>query len=225
MTHDLSNYWKLYNNEKKQLLKKVINFNNKNKFNFLENENYNHIRDILSLTLSNIKFEKKKAKILDYGSNLLTISNLVNKINISKFNFVIYDPFLDSKQKKYNLKNINYKLVNDYKKIIKDQFTLINFGSSIQYQHNFFTNFEQFNLSRTKFIVFTSTPFSLSKTYISKQSNHTNLMQKVYSFDYVVKKFKSKKFNLIFKSRNDDRYIACKKKIHKTFSLNLVFKK
>ena len=55
MTHDLSNYWKIYNNEKKQLLKKVIDFNNKNKFNFLENENYNHIRDILSLTLSNIK--------------------------------------------------------------------------------------------------------------------------------------------------------------------------
>ena len=51
MTHDLSNYWKLYNNEKKQLLKKVIDFNNKNKFNFLENENYNHIRDILSLKL------------------------------------------------------------------------------------------------------------------------------------------------------------------------------
>ena len=50
-------------------------------------------------------------------------------------------------------------------------------------------------------------------------------MQKVYSFDYVVKKFKSKKFNLIFKSRNDDKYIACKKKIYKTFSLNLVFKK
>ena len=124
----------------------------------------------MSLTLSNIKLDKKKAKVLDYGSNLLTISNLVNKINISKFNFVIYDPFSDSKQKKYKLKNINYKLVNDYKKIIKDQFTLINFGSSIQYQHNFFINLNEFNLSRTKFIVFTSTPFSLSKTYISKQS-------------------------------------------------------
>ena len=67
MTQDLSNYWKLYNNEKKQLLKKVIDFNNKNKFNFLENENYNHIRDILSLALSNIKFEKKKAKVQNYG--------------------------------------------------------------------------------------------------------------------------------------------------------------
>ena len=34
--------------------------------------------------------------------------------------------------------------------------------------------------------------------------------------------YKSKKLK---KSRNNDKYIACKKKIHKTFSLNLVFRK
>tara|TARA_B100000925_G_C21957699_1_gene451933 strand:+ start:592 stop:1269 length:678 start_codon:yes stop_codon:yes gene_type:complete len=225
MVNDLSNYWKIYNQEKKKLLQKVIDFNNKNKFNFLEKENYNHIRDILSLTLLNIKSDRKKVKILDYGSNLLTISNLNNKINTSNFSFIIYDPFIGDVNYNYKIKNINYKIINDHKKIIKDQFALINFGSSVQYQHNFFSNFEKLNLNKTKFIVFTSTPISLSKTYLSKQSNHNYLTQKIYSFDYLVNKLKSKKFKLIFKSRNDDKYIACKKKLHKTFSLNLVFKK
>ena len=225
MINDLSNYWKIYNQEKKKLLKKVIDFNNKNKFNFLEKENYNHIRDILSLTLLNIKPTRNKVKILDYGSNLLTISNLNNKINTSNFTFIIYDPFSDDSTYNYKFKNINYKIINDHKKISKDQFALINFGSSIQYQHNFFINLEKLNLKKTKFIVFTSTPISLSKTYISKQSNHSYLTQKIYSFDYLVNKLKSKNFKLIFKSRNDDKYIACRKKIYKTFSLNLVFKK
>ncbi len=225
MVNDLSNYWKIYNQEKKKLLQKVIDFNNKNKFNFLEKENYNHIRDILSLTLINIKPNRNKVKILDYGSNLLTISNLNNKINTSNFNFIIYDPFSEDLNYNYKFKNINYKIISDHKKICNDQFTLINFGSSIQYQHNFFMNLEKLNLKKTNFIVFTSTPISLGKTYLSKQSNHNYLIQKIYSFDYLVNKLKSKNFKLIFKSRNNDKYIACKKKIYKTFSLNLVFKK
>ena len=210
---------------KKKLLKKVINFNYKDNFNFLEKENYNHIRDILSLTLSNIKFTKNRVKILDYGSNLLTISNLSNKINTSRFSFVIFDPFSKKNYKKYKIKNINYKIENQFKEIIDKQFSLINFGSTIQYQHDFFSTFDKLNFNKTKFIVFTSTPISLSKTYLSKQSNHTNLIQKIYSFEYLLKKLKSKKFNLIFKSRNEDKYIACNKKLYKTYSLNLVFKK
>ena len=225
MINDLSNYWKTYNQEKKKLLKKVIDFNNKNKFNFLEKENYNHIRDILSLTLLNIEPTRNRVKILDYGSNLLTISNLNNKINTSNFSFIIYDPFSDDFTYNYKFKNINYKIINDHKKISKDQFALINFGSSIQYQQNFFMNLEKLNLNKTKFLVFTSTPVSLSKTYLSKQSNHNYLTQKIYSYDYLVNKLKSKNFKLIFKSRNDDKYISCKKKLYKTFSLNLVFKK
>ena len=101
---------------------------------------------------------------------------------------------------------------------------MINFGSSIQYQNDFFKNLERLSLLKTKFIIFTSTPFSLSKTYTSKQSNHENLIQKVYSLNYLINKLKSKNFKLIFKSRNKDKYISCKKQIHKTFSLNLVFK-
>ena len=95
----------------------------------------------------------------------------------------------------------------------------------MQYQNDFFENLEKLNLSKTKFIIFTSTPFSLSKTYVSKQSNQKYLFQKVYSFNHLVSKLKSKDFKLIFKSRNNDKYIACNKQLSKTFSLNLVFKK
>tara|TARA_B100000242_G_C43016808_1_gene472868 strand:- start:592 stop:1269 length:678 start_codon:yes stop_codon:yes gene_type:complete len=225
MNNDLSNYWKTYNQEKKSLLKKIVEFNNKNKFNFVEYENYNHIRDILSLILATINIKAGKCNILDYGSNLLTISNLNNKIDTTKFKFFIFDPFLSKKNKNQNLKKINYKISNEKKMIFKKNYTLINFGSSIQYQQDFFENFEKLNLSKTKFIIFTSTPFSLSKTYISKQSNQKYLFQKVYSYNRLVSKLKSKNFKLIFKSRNNDKYIACKKKIHKTFSLNLVFRK
>ncbi len=225
MDNDLSNYWKVYNQEKKSLLKKIAKFNNINKFNFIENENYNHIRDILSLTLATIKIQKGKLKILDYGSNLLTLSNLSNKIDTSKFKFFVFDPFLPKRFTKYKFKNIDYEVSSDERKIVKNNFILINFGSSIQYQNDFFKNLERLSLLKTKFIIFTSTPFSLSKTYTSKQSNHENLIQKVYSLNYLINKLKSKNFKLIFKSRNKDKYISCKKQIHKTFSLNLVFKK
>ena len=225
MSIEISNYWKIYNQEKNSLLKKIIDFNNNNKFNFIEKENYNHIRDILSLTLATIKIKKNKLNILDYGSNLLTISNLSNKINTTKFKFFIFDPFLTKKLIKYKLKNTRYIITNNENKIYKNKFILINFGSSIQYQNDFFMNLEKLNLSKTKYILFTSSPFSLSKTYISKQSNHKHIIQKVYSLNKIVNILKSKNFKLIFKSRNNDKYISCSKKIYKTFSLNLVFKK
>ena len=153
------------------------------------------------------------------------IANLTNKIDTSKFKFFIFDPFLPKRFTKYKFKNIDYEVSSDERKILKNNFILINFGSSIQYQNDFFKNLERLSLLKTKFIIFTSTPFSLSKTYTSKQSNHENLIQKVYSLNYLINKLKSKNFKLIFKSRNKDKYISCKKQIHKTFSLNLVFKK
>tara|TARA_B100001939_G_C16885870_1_gene593027 strand:+ start:302 stop:979 length:678 start_codon:yes stop_codon:yes gene_type:complete len=225
MSEHLSNYWKTYNQEKKIFIKKIVKFNNKNKFNFVENENYNQIRDIFSLILATIEFNKKKLKVLDYGSNLISISNLNNKIKSSKFKFYIYDPFLPKDFTKQKIKNINYQIFNNKNKILRNNFTIINFGSSIQYQKNFFDNLNEIKLLKTKYIIFTSTPFSLSKTYNSKQSNHKHLNQKVYSLNMLINKLKSKNFRLIFKSRNHDKYISCEKKLYKTYSLNLVFKK
>lgn len=218
-------YWTSYNLKKDNLIKKIIKFNDKNGFNFFENENYNHIRDILALALIFTKKNKKKIAILDYGSNLLTISNLNKKIETKNINFDIFDPFHITKKKKIKIHNINYKIFKNKRKILKKNYDLINFGSSIQYQKNFLDDFQKINLKKTRYIIFTSTPFSLSKTYHTEQLNHSHLIQTIFSLRELVDKLKFHKFNLLFKSRNADKYISCKFKKYKTYSLNLIFNK
>ena len=85
--------WINYNNNVK-LLKKLISYNKKNKFNIIEKGLYNHIRDIFSISIVFTKFFKKKnIKILDYGSNEIVYANLINKINLQEFKLYVYDPF------------------------------------------------------------------------------------------------------------------------------------
>ena len=219
-------FWKKYNLNKNKLIKKIVDYNNKFKFNFIEKGHYNHTRDIFALVLSNLNIsQNKKIDVLDFGSNLLTLSNLNNKIDTSRVDFTIYDPFSSFNKKNFKIKNIKYKIFNDIDKIYANKFHMINFASSAQYQKDFIKNLNHFDFNKTKYILFTATPFSLGKTYKSIQSNHRNLTQIVYSFDTLVKKLKSKKFKLIFKSKNDKKYIACKNIAYKTFSLNLIFKK
>jgi len=79
-------YWKRYNKDKEKLIKKIINFNNKSEINYLENEHYNHTRDLFALSLAFLSNKKKRINILDYGSNLLTLCNFNNKINTKRFN-------------------------------------------------------------------------------------------------------------------------------------------
>lgn len=219
-------FWKRYNLNKDKLINKITDYNNKFKFNFIEKGHYNHTRDILALALMNLNPGNSKIfNILDFGSNALTLSNLNNKINTNNFNFTIYDPFFTPDIKNQKIKKIKYKITNDINETYKNNFHLINFASSIQYQKNFMKNLDLFNFAKTKYIVLTATPFSLSKPYSSKQSNHPNLTQIIYSVDTLIKKLKSKNFRLIFKSQNQKKYIACKNMNYKTLSLNLIFKK
>ena len=218
-------YWKKYNLSKNKLIKKIIKHNNKFEYNFLENEHFNHTRDLFALSLVNLKKSNDKIKVLDFGSNLLTLANLNNKINTKNYQFTIFDPFLKNNTKNIKIKNVKYELIKNKKKILKKAFRLIHFASSIQYQKNFLKEIENFNFKKTEIVIFTYTPFSLKKTYYSQQSNHLNLVQNVYSLKELIFKLKKMKFNLIFKSRNEDRYISCKKKQFKTLSLNLVFQK
>ncbi len=219
-------YWENYNTKRNKLVKKIVSYNNKIKFNFIEKEHFNHTRDILALTLTRLESTKnKKIRILDFGSNILTLANLNNKIDTKMFDFVVYDPFFDKSNKVAKIKNVKYNISSNLNEILNKKYDLINFASCIQYQDNFFKNLNYFDLKKTKFIIFTSTPLSLKKTYKSIQINHPNLTQNVYSLNSLIHKLKFKKFKLIFKSRNKDKYIACKKKIHKTLSLNLIFEK
>ena len=210
--------WDKYNSNSK-LVKKLINYNKKYKFNYLENGLYNHIRDLFCLSLIQT-FQKsnkrKKINILDYGSNLLTYSNLSNKINLNHYVFSIYDPF--SKKNTSNIKNI--KIFKD-KKRFKNKWDMVNFGSSIQYLENI-NLLNEVNFKSTKLVLITHTPLSLLKSYVSAQINNKNLYQNIHSFKNVVNFFKKKGLELVFKSRNQDKFISAKKK-YKTFSLNLLF--
>jgi len=218
-------YWKKYNKEKDKLVKKIINFNDKFQINYLENEHFNHTRDLFALCLANFKSQKKRINILDYGSNLLTLCNLTNKIDCKIFNFIIFDPFFKNTAKKIKIKNIKYKILNDEKLIKSSKFELLHFGSSIQYEEKILEKIENLNLESTKIILFTHTPFSFEISYSSVQSNHLNLTQYIHSLKKITKALKKKNFHLIFKSRNDDKYIACRNKKFTTYSLNLIFKK
>ena len=121
--------WKKYNKKSSQLSRKLVKFNNNNNFNFVEDGLYNQIRDIFCLSIL-IK-KKGKIKILDYGSNVLSLSNIKNKINIKKYDFFIFDPFSEKKKVIYNpFKILTYNNKNEVK---KENFDIVNFGSSIQY--------------------------------------------------------------------------------------------
>tara|TARA_B100001029_G_scaffold177546_1_gene182434 strand:+ start:773 stop:1429 length:657 start_codon:yes stop_codon:yes gene_type:complete len=210
--------WDKYNSNLK-LIKKLINYNKKNKFNYLEAGLYNHIRDLFCITLILISYKNNKDKrlnILDYGSNMLTYANIANKINLNNYNFSIYDPFNKKKLKKNN----NFRIFND-EKYLNNKWDIVNFGSSIQYIDNI-NLLNKVSFKTTKAILITHTPFSLFKSYVSKQTNNKNLNQKIHSYNDILTFFKKKKFILKFKSRNKDKYISSKKK-YKTFSMNLLF--
>ena len=212
--------WKNYNLKNDVLSKKITFYNKDNKFNFIENNNYNHIRDIFCLGLL-INNNKKKSNVLDYGSNILALSNIKNKIEIPKFNFFIFDPF--AKKKIKTTQPFKITIFNNKVDLNKKKFDIINFGSCIQYIENFNQIDKHLDFSKISNIIISHTPLTLKKTYIASQSNHKNLKQIIYNYHDIIHYFQKKKFKLIFKSKNPDKYIALKQKNPQTFSLNLIF--
>ena len=218
----MSNYkWEKYNIKNMKLAKKFISLNKKNKFNFIEKGLYNHVRDILCLSL--LINKKKKLNVLDYGSNILSLININKKIDINLFNFFIYDPFLKEKK---NIKHpFKISILNKKKDLQKKHFDVVNFGSSIQYIRNLKDIEETINFLKVSSVVITHTPLTLKKEFISKQTNHKQLSQKIYNYYNIINFFKKKKFKLIFKFINKNKYVASLKNKTSTFSLNLVFNK
>ena len=70
--------------------------------------------------------------VLDYGSNIATLSNINNKIKTSKYKFYIFDPFSSKENSKIKLNKINYKIINNLSNLT-EKVNILNFGSSIQY--------------------------------------------------------------------------------------------
>ena len=215
--------WKIYNLKRINLSKKIINFNRKNKFNYIENGLYNHVRDIFCIGLLLLDKKKKLNKILDYGSNLISLSNIRNKINTKKYKFFIFDPFCE---KNINLKYpVNVTISNKKKFLKESNFDLINFGSSLQYLNSLDELKNNLNFFKTKVIVITHTPVTLKKSFKSSQNNHKNLIQKIYNYNSLISFFIKKKYKIIFKSINEKKYIGLKNNNKHTFSINIIFQR
>ena len=116
--------WSKYNELNAKLSAKIIKFNTLNKINFIEVGHYNHIRDIFCLAILFNKKINKKTKILDFGSNLLALSNIKSKINVKLYDFFIYDPFY-SKKFNNNKKKFNIKFYVDADKIKFNKFDIV----------------------------------------------------------------------------------------------------
>jgi len=219
------NFWISLNKQKvENLSKQLVKFNRKHSFNAIENNHYNHIRDIF-LTLISTETLNEPINILDYGSNILTISNLQNKINCKKVKFDIYDPFFKKGIYNYShIKYVKFKIINRFNKITKNKYLIVNFGSSIQYEKDIFNKLSLLNFRKTKYIVITSTPLSFKKKYESKQSGKKNVTQYIHSFHKIINFFKKRNFKLVFKSRNNRKNIACDKVKFKTHSLNIILR-
>jgi len=212
--------WSQFNKKNIKLAYEMDNFNKKFKINFFENELYNHVRDIFALSILILK-KKTKKNILDYGSNLASLANFSSKIDQKKLKFFIYDPFA----KKKIAKNKRFKLTILNKNLLNYKFDLIHFGSSIQYINKLDGIEEVLNFKTTKLVVITNTPITFKKEFNCTQVNHSKLTQFIHNMSNIERFFLKKKFHLIFKSRNDDKYIACKQKQKNTYSLNLIFQK
>lgn len=213
--------WSQYNKNNLILSKKMLSYNQKHKINFFENGLYNHVRDIFTLSLLMTKKKLRKTHILDYGSNVACLSNIHSKIDTKCFKFYIYDPF--TKNKINSFKPFKISFLN--KNLQKKSFDMINFGSSLQYIENLNEIKKNINFTKVNLVSITHTPITFKKRYICKQSNHLNLIQNIHDFKSIEKFFLKENLKLIFKSRNDNKFIACKNKRSGTFSLNLILKK
>jgi hypothetical protein len=129
--------WLRYNDQRNKEAINILKFNQKNQVNFLEKGLYNHIRDLyaFSIILASQPNLKAVTKILDYGGNLISNSNLLNKIKIKKKIF-IYNPFI---KKKLSLSKSNIEIINKPNNIKTIDLTY--FGSVLQY----FKNLENLN--------------------------------------------------------------------------------
>ena len=214
--------WQSYNLKSNKLSKKIINFNKKYKFNFIEEHIYNHIRDIFCLVLT-LSRKGKKTNVLDYGSNILSLSNIKNKIITQNFNFFIFNPYKNKSTKE--IKPFTIITINNKKNLKKYKYDILNFGSCLQYLESLKNLDYHLNFSSISKIIITHTPLTLGRSFSAVQSNHSNLVQNIHNYNSLINFFKRKKFKVIFKSRNDDKFIGLKKTNKKVFSLNIVLTK
>ena len=216
--------WSKYNKKRNIEAIKIDKYNSKKTINYFEKGIYNHIRDIYALTLLLAK-GKKNTQVLDYGGNLISHCNLLNKINTKRTFFLIYNPYILNINKKLNFK---YKVSSNISDIINKKFNLIYLGSSLQYISDINNLVKTKIILNSNYVLITHTPVSFKEQKVVKklrQSNHKELFQNIYSYKLIYQKLLKNKFKLIFKSINHQKYSGINKKYKKIYSVNLLFKK
>lgn len=221
-------FWKEYNEKLIALEKEILDFNNTNEFNFIEDSFYPHVRDLSALVITNLANSNKHPylKVLDYGSNTLSLVNLKNKIPTQKIEYVIYDPFNSNYSNNKDLDFIDYNVVSDHKELDKQYFDLTIFGSSIQYIPEIFDIFSKSFITNSSQILFTHTPLSKGEELILKQYSSFTGNQKLYSYNELKDFFQEKDFDLIFKSTLPPKFSGVNiKYLDKVVYINILFSK
>ena len=222
---DNKKFWENYNKELIKLSDELISYNQKNIFNYLEDNHYNHIRDLIALSiLKNKSTNESKIKVLDYGSNSVAWSNMSNKIDLKKIDLTIFDPFSDDNYEMELGKDLIAKIINeiDIKRSLKFDITI--FGSSSQYINDFYEKILNFDSVLSKLILFTHTPFSLEGEFISNQYSGFKGKKIVRSFNEIKKIFSRKGYEIIFKSTLPSESTSVdKNRLAKTVHANILF--
>lgn len=217
--------WMRYNRQRNSQAIKIFKYNLKNQVNFFEKGLYNHVRDLyaFSIILASKTYLKKKVRILDYGGNLISNSNLFNKIGKIYTKIDIYNPF--SKKKNLSFQRTSIRITKKFNNI--KNLDLTYFGSVLQYFDELSEVKGNLIFLKSKYVLITHTPISLnSKTFKLKQKNAKNLYQKIHSLDNISNILLKKKFTLVFKSINNFKYSGISKRpSSNTYLLNLLYKK
>jgi len=222
------NYWKKYNQQLHEFAAQMIKHNKENEFNFIEKNFYNHIRDLTALSISMIQMNSKKNSyltILDYGSNIASWANIQRKINTKLIDLTIFDPFYDMQKIDLDL-GFDFRIINDKKYLNDKNYDLTIFGSVIQYWKNFLIDLNSKNFDLGNYVLFTHTPLSLEKTFVSKQSSDYTGDQINHSFTDLLNLFEELSYSLKFKSTLSPEGAGGEEKyMYKTIYGNLLFSK
>jgi len=216
--------WIEYNSQRNNDAIRIYNYNLKSKVNYIEKGVHKNNRDVYALSLLLAKKRNVISNILDFGSNLIPQSNLLNKIDVSKYMFFIYNPYIEKINKKFKFK---FKFIDKIKDLEKYKFDLIYFGSSLQYIQNLKEIGDFKFVRKSNYILISHTPIVLNnrKTYQENQTNAKNLIQNIHSYGEISKKLLKNRFNLKFQSINEFKYSGLKKRKKNVYFLNLLFKK
>jgi hypothetical protein len=102
--------------------------NSTHTFNFVESGFYNHVRDLLALSLVIVKnsTQNNSVRVLDYGSNPSPWADLRNKIDLESIKLKIYDPYLASRTPASLSEDIGIELVEtDDRACIDEKFDIV----------------------------------------------------------------------------------------------------